>query len=247
MPPKKTVAGKASARDPRQNMTSAERVAAFLAAQAAQRAARQANEGESNASSAAAANSTPTSPQTPPSSATSRPVTPRMGDQTDSPLIINRAPPFLGASPVGPEDAVTHSARPLVNTPHASPRIMNVARRLLFSAPEQPTSGSTVSIDLAAELDRIRGEQSRKWNFDFERNQPLPGSLQWERTSPVREAPAVSITEPAIAVTTTSGVNNPVDTHDNLGSDTNVNTNGMEVTTTTAPPAAAQRPSTSLR
>ena len=56
------------------------------------------------------------------------------------------------------------------------------ARRCLFGRPTDPEQTDTMS-DWQAHERIINEEKTRRWNFDFERQQPLPGRWQWERVS----------------------------------------------------------------
>jgi len=56
------------------------------------------------------------------------------------------------------------------------------ARRCLFGRPTDQEQTDTMS-DFQDHERLVRDEKRKQWNFDFEREQPLPGRWQWE---PVR-------------------------------------------------------------
>lgn len=62
---------------------------------------------------------------------------------------------------------------------HAGPGRVKVVKRNLFGT----AAGDHEQIrdDLNREMSRILEEKKRKWNFDFENFQPLPGRYKWER------------------------------------------------------------------
>ena len=80
-------------------------------------------------------------------------------------------------------------------------RVRTDVRRNLFGTVDH----EQIRDDLNREMNSILEEKKRKWNFDFENCQPLPGRFKWERVgkrlqtrkSPTESATACATSNPA--------------------------------------------------
>ena len=82
-------------------------------------------------------------------------------------------------------------------------RVKTDVRRNLFGTVDH----EQIRDDLNREMSRILEEKKRKWNFDFENCQPLPGRYKWERVGK-RLQTRKSSTESASACATSDSAEN---------------------------------------
>lgn len=84
-------------------------------------------------------------------------------------------------------------------------RVKTDVRRNLFGTVDH--DHEQIRDDLNREMNRILEEKKRKWNFDFENFQPLPGRYKWERVGK-RLQTRKSSTESATACATSDSAEN---------------------------------------
>lgn len=80
------------------------------------------------------------------------------------------------------QSSPNHDDQRIVNTP-----TQNARRRLVFSTEE--VDEDLIQKFLAENQNKERQIATKKWNYDFEKDVPLPGDWQWEKVTTVDHVP----------------------------------------------------------